>query len=211
MNNNFRKQGGQSGGRNEGGERPSNYNRYQGEQSGGPRRETLHKATCSECNNTCEVPFRPNGSKPVYCKDCFGKKKNAFPGNANSNGNNGGERSYEKRDFAPRMEHSRDERPQHAPAHQPQPMARDHRVDELKSQMDSIQSKLDRIMKMLEGGVVQPQAAKHVEKPVMQQTAPKAAPQKVEKKIVPVAKKPAVKMAPKKAVTKAKPVAKKKK
>ncbi len=30
-----------------------------------------HKATCSSCNAMCEVPFRPNGKKPVYCRNCF--------------------------------------------------------------------------------------------------------------------------------------------
>lgn len=32
----------------------------------------MHKATCDECGNDCEVPFRPTGEKPVYCNDCFG-------------------------------------------------------------------------------------------------------------------------------------------
>ena len=24
------------------------------------------------CGKKCQVPFRPDGAKPVYCKDCFG-------------------------------------------------------------------------------------------------------------------------------------------
>ena len=39
---------------------------------GGPRE--MHKATCAECKTECEVPFKPNGEKPVYCRDCFNKK-----------------------------------------------------------------------------------------------------------------------------------------
>lgn len=31
----------------------------------------MHRATCVECGNGCEVPFKPNGSKPIYCRDCF--------------------------------------------------------------------------------------------------------------------------------------------
>lgn len=31
----------------------------------------MHKATCSNCGNECEVPFRPTGSKPVFCSRCF--------------------------------------------------------------------------------------------------------------------------------------------
>ena len=40
----------------------------------GPRE--MHKATCSECNKECEVPFKPRDDRPVYCKDCFSKRKN---------------------------------------------------------------------------------------------------------------------------------------
>ncbi len=39
----------------------------------GPRE--MHKATCSECGNECEVPFKPIEGKPVYCKECYAKKK----------------------------------------------------------------------------------------------------------------------------------------
>ena len=32
------------------------------------------KVTCSSCSKECEVPFKPDFSKPVYCDDCFVKK-----------------------------------------------------------------------------------------------------------------------------------------
>lgn len=35
---------------------------------------TMHEAVCDSCGNKCEVPFRPTGGKPIYCKECFGKK-----------------------------------------------------------------------------------------------------------------------------------------
>ena len=35
----------------------------------------MHKATCSECGQECEVPFKPTEGKPVYCRECFRKKK----------------------------------------------------------------------------------------------------------------------------------------
>ncbi len=33
----------------------------------------MYNAICADCRKTCQVPFKPNGMKPVYCKDCFGK------------------------------------------------------------------------------------------------------------------------------------------
>jgi CxxC-x17-CxxC domain-containing protein len=33
----------------------------------------MHSATCSECGNRCEVPFKPNGKKPIFCSNCFKK------------------------------------------------------------------------------------------------------------------------------------------
>jgi CxxC-x17-CxxC domain-containing protein len=45
-----------------------NFNR-----SFGPRE--MHKAVCSDCGSECEVPFKPTEGKPVYCKECYKKKK----------------------------------------------------------------------------------------------------------------------------------------
>ena len=39
----------------------------------GPRE--MHKTVCADCNNECEVPFKPSGDRPVYCKECFSKHK----------------------------------------------------------------------------------------------------------------------------------------
>ena len=45
----------------------------------GPRRSfgprEMHKAICSECGSECEVPFKPAEGKPVYCRECYRKKK----------------------------------------------------------------------------------------------------------------------------------------
>jgi CxxC-x17-CxxC domain-containing protein len=37
----------------------------------------MHKATCSECGTETEVPFEPDPSRPVFCRDCFMKKRNS--------------------------------------------------------------------------------------------------------------------------------------
>jgi len=33
----------------------------------------LYDAECNGCHARCQVPFRPNGKKPVYCSNCFTK------------------------------------------------------------------------------------------------------------------------------------------
>jgi CxxC-x17-CxxC domain-containing protein len=39
------------------------------------RERVLHRAICADCKKECEVPFKPSGERPVYCKDCFSKRK----------------------------------------------------------------------------------------------------------------------------------------
>jgi CxxC-x17-CxxC domain-containing protein len=39
------------------------------------RPQTMFKTICSDCGKECEVPFKPNGSKPVFCRDCFQGKR----------------------------------------------------------------------------------------------------------------------------------------
>jgi len=48
---------------------------------GGARDEQFQKfdAVCSNCGKACQVPFRPDGKKPVYCKNCFGAPREALP------------------------------------------------------------------------------------------------------------------------------------
>jgi CxxC-x17-CxxC domain-containing protein len=36
---------------------------------GAPRQ--LYDAVCAGCGVQTQVPFQPNGSKPVYCRECF--------------------------------------------------------------------------------------------------------------------------------------------
>lgn len=55
-----------SGGRDSGGRSSGG----RGFDRGGERPE-MHKAICADCGSPCEVPFKPNGEKPVYCSNCF--------------------------------------------------------------------------------------------------------------------------------------------
>ena len=34
-----------------------------------------HTAVCSECGSECEVPFKPDPHRPVYCRACWAKRK----------------------------------------------------------------------------------------------------------------------------------------
>ena len=48
-------------------------NRMGGNRNSGPRE--MHKAVCDECKKECEVPFKPTEGKPVFCRECFQKKR----------------------------------------------------------------------------------------------------------------------------------------
>ena len=61
--------GGYSGGGNGGYSSGGNGGGY----DRGPRE--MFSATCSSCGREAQVPFRPTGSKPVYCSDCFSSQR----------------------------------------------------------------------------------------------------------------------------------------
>lgn len=42
-------------------------------------RRKMYKITCSECGKEAEVPFKPKEGIPVYCRECFMKKKGIMP------------------------------------------------------------------------------------------------------------------------------------
>ena len=44
-----------------------------GDRRGGPRE--MFEVTCAECGQLAQVPFKPTGSRPVLCKDCFDKQR----------------------------------------------------------------------------------------------------------------------------------------
>lgn len=121
---------------------------------GGDRREggkpEMHQATCSECGNPCEVPFRPNGSRPIFCSNCFGKQKSQ-----ESKGFGGGsrERSFDR----PRFENKR-------PEFRPAPIQDNKAINELKQQLEIMNNKLERILK-----AVMPELAAQA---VMEEEAP---------------------------------------
>jgi len=56
-------------------------------------RKQMFKATCNECGNECEVPFKPTGGKPVLCSDCFGNQGNKHRGGSGDRNNRSGDRT----------------------------------------------------------------------------------------------------------------------
>jgi len=153
-------------GGNRGGYGGGNRGGYGGGRDSGPRE--MHQATCDECGNSCEVPFRPSGNKPVYCSNCFETKGGGDSrdsrgsrgaGQRGPRGGSGG--GFEKKDDTNKK---------------------------LLEQVSWLNSKLDRVLKVLETGVKTD------------------APKKKDKKVKPKVSK--AKATPKKKVTKAKVKAK---
>ena len=60
---------GDAGGSNTGGYSGGGYDRA-------PRE--MFSATCASCGREAQVPFRPNGTKPVYCSDCFQQQRSSY-------------------------------------------------------------------------------------------------------------------------------------
>lgn len=38
----------------------------------------MHDIICADCGNKAQVPFKPDGKRPVYCGDCFRNHKPAY-------------------------------------------------------------------------------------------------------------------------------------
>ncbi|KKT40575.1 hypothetical protein A3K29_04120 [Candidatus Collierbacteria bacterium RIFOXYB2_FULL_46_14] len=56
--------------------RPQMYDK----RGGGPgfADRQMFRATCDQCGQGCEVPFRPTNGKPVLCSNCFADTKSDF-------------------------------------------------------------------------------------------------------------------------------------
>ena len=89
---------------------------------------TMHKATCAECNEVCEVPFIPSGDKPVYCTKCFSSKRE------------GGERGPRK-DFG---------RPSFVKSSSYRGQDQSGGNDDVKRQLETISAKLDQLVRAVE-------------------------------------------------------------
>lgn len=99
----FKRGGGFNRGGDRGGSRFGGGDRggFGGGNRGGGRgnfndRPTMHKTNCSECGRVAEVPFKPNGDKPVLCSDCFGGGRNSDRPRINDRGDRGDRRGGDR-------------------------------------------------------------------------------------------------------------------
>jgi len=42
------------------------------------RNRTMHTVVCDGCGAETQVPFEPTEGRPVYCRDCYDKKRNGM-------------------------------------------------------------------------------------------------------------------------------------
>ncbi|MEK7145561.1 MAG: CxxC-x17-CxxC domain-containing protein [Patescibacteria group bacterium] len=146
---------------------------------GGDREKPeMHQTVCSDCGDECEVPFKPNGRKPVFCRSCF--KKDDFEEGSNDRRNNGFERNDrgsdrgERRDFdRPRYEEKpRFEKPQAS--------------ENYKAQFEMLNFKMDLIIKALQQMGMSTSALKPVKEAKIEKEMPK---EEMKKEVAPKAAK----------------------
>ena len=46
-----------------------------GRREGPPGPRETFTVTCAGCGRPADVPFKPTGSRPVYCRDCFRSRR----------------------------------------------------------------------------------------------------------------------------------------
>lgn len=132
-----RREGGFRGG-NGGGGRPN----FQKKSFGGgfrDREASMHKAICSECSKSCEVPFRPTGDKPVYCSDCFSNKRDM--------GDRAPRRDFENRE--PKRDYNSDRQASNN-SFAKQTQTPSYAGDDTSKQLKDISMKLDRLIMVME-------------------------------------------------------------
>ena len=204
--NNFRKEGHRKGGGTFGG-KPTfgGGKKFDGPGRGhdrGPKREygerpmhagnkELFKATCSSCRASCEVPFRPSGDKPVYCRECFSASNTNNPSRFSRESESRG--SDVRRDARPKQSFEFKREDEARPA-------KDNASEDIKRLLAKLEGKIDALRVLFEN---QSRAQTHAMPAVVKEVPTEVAPAK--------AKAPKAKVAPAKVVAKkAKKVAEKK-
>ncbi len=94
----------------------------------------MHDATCSSCGKNCQVPFRPTGSRPIFCSICFDKQEN------------GGSEKFGKKSY---------DRPRFGDKRKPESdrdsvILESKNAEHLKAQFAQLHAKLDKILQALD-------------------------------------------------------------
>ncbi|MFA6105240.1 MAG: CxxC-x17-CxxC domain-containing protein [Patescibacteria group bacterium] len=152
------------GGKGFGGKKSFGGPRFGGGDRGGfnKPRPFMHKATCATCGQECEVPFKPSGDRPVYCSNCFKRPE-------------GDDRGGNRGNFQDRAIGNKPMFQKSAPS--------SGNNDQLKAQIEMLNTKLDKILQALVPATVKVESAEN--KTETKKAAPakaKAAPKKVAKK-----------------------------
>ncbi len=109
----------------------------------GPRQ--MYSAVCSNCGKECEVPFQPTSGKPVFCNDCFREQRGGSDRPARSEGRDD------------RRGSDRGDRRSDAP--------RGNGQAQFGEQLAALNSKLDRIIGLLESSATKPEKAQAAASP----------------------------------------------
>lgn len=134
--NNFNRGGDRGGNRGGGFKKPWEKDGGRGGDRGDRREVTMHKTVCSECGNSCEVPFKPSSDKPVYCDNCFSNKRD------NRNDDRGDRGNFKNQ--------TRAEGRLRKPDYVSTPRHENNDNSDIKKQLSDISNKLDNLVKVLE-------------------------------------------------------------
>lgn len=97
----------------------------------------MHDATCAKCDAHCQVPFRPNGRKPVYCSNCFVRDTDgAAPRFERSGG-------FDKPSYG--------DKPAYGAKRPYVSTPRDNGNSQIDAQLKAVNAKLDQILEALQG------------------------------------------------------------
>lgn len=91
-------------------------------------KKSMTRTTCSECGDSCEVPFVPTGDRPVYCNKCFERNRSS------------GQQRNEGRDFREKSSYRFENKNEQRGG---------NNEGEYKKQLESINWKLDKLLKLL--------------------------------------------------------------
>lgn len=149
------------------------------DERGGERKIELFTTACTTCGKSCEVPFKPDGTKPVLCRDCFAAK-NAGGDNARSNNR------FASNDFASR----KPERSFDAPRVERTPSVSKEDFVALSRHVTALEAKINEILAIVKSAhvavektPVEAEAASAEAAPVKKERKPKKATKKVVKKV----------------------------